>query len=536
MKSPPESFAFTAPLPVDISHLSIVKLPPRRSQVCSTAAEPRKVTLFTTRRKTLLRPQSEHAPLQHDVPRFIVCPQCSFAYAGNALNAATTVRCPNCANTFHVAPCDLFVAASSSVTQSPPIELPKDRVSCIHIASCSGCTVETTAAQPPVLNEVRSFLDRCGVSLLSVQIGPVHHWRTHAKLAIRSPNRSQITLGLFRSHSHQLQEIPECTVHAPEINIAAALVQDILRESNMRAYNERTGSGQCRYALFSVHRPTRKVQVTLVWNASTWKDANPDATILASEIWRRGQNILHSLWFNWNTSSGNAIVCPELERFYKTHGEEALVETVCDVKISFPPYAFRQANLDAFEKLVLPKLLSYIPIGANVVEFCAGVGIIGLAALKHRRVAKLTSSEIMDGGQNAFWMAYKQLRKEGVKGDAEYIIGSDSETIDMVQPDTQVVIVDPPRGGLSEDVGQFLASPGHMHSLSRLIYLSCGFPAFKKDAKVLLEGQWRIKTSHAFVLFPGSNHVELLCIFDRKRARNRRHNTDRDTRRRTAKR
>ncbi|CAN8075469.1 unnamed protein product [Agarophyton chilense] len=531
MKSIAYPTAFAPPLPIARPRQSTRIISPSRPLICSAAAEPRKVTLFTTGKKVLLKAQTEQNLTQENVPRFIVCPRCSFAYTGNALSALTTVRCPNCANVFQAAPTDLFIAASSNVNSFIPTELPNDRVFCQHMGSCSGCSLSTPARDPPVLKEVRSFLSRYGLNSVRVQIDSVHHWRTHAKLAIRSPNRSQISLGLFRSNSHQLQQIPECTVHAPEINDVAALIQQIVRDSKLRAYNENTGSGHCRYALFTVHRLTRKVQVTIVWNSGSWKDANPEAMILAAEIWRRAENRLHSLWFNWNVSTGNSIVCPETERYYHAYGEKALVETVCDVKITFPPYVFRQANLDAFEKLVMPKLLSYVPLRANVAEFCAGVGIIGLAALKHRKLEKLTSSEIMDGGQKAFSAALKHLRKEGVRGDAKYIIGSDSETRDMVELDTQVVIVDPPRGGLSEDVVRFLATPTEKESLGRLIYLSCGFPAFKKDARTLLEGQWRLKAAHAFILFPGSNHVELLCIFDRKREKAMRYSASHVTRR-----
>ncbi|PXF49543.1 putative RNA methyltransferase pc1998 [Gracilariopsis chorda] len=427
------------------------------------------------------------------------------------------VRCPKCNDTFRVAPTDLFVIAIEHQSPSDPATLPNDRVSCKHMKSCSGCSVTGVAQEPPTLNEIRSFLDRFGVRQLPVYIDSVHHWRTHAKLAIRGAQRSQITLGLFRSNSHEVQPIPECTVHAPEINDAVNLVQSALRESTLYAYNEATGKGQCRYALFTVHRPSRKVQVTIVWNAASWKESNPESMQLAAEIWRRGRSFLHSLWFNWNNSTGNVIVCPEVDRFYHVYGEKSVMETICGVQIAFPPYAFRQANLDAFEKLVLPKLLSYIPIGANVAEFCAGVGVIGLTALKNRKLRQLSSSEIMDGGRKPFRDAYNKLRKEGVQGKASYIVGSDSDTMDIVQPNTDVVIVDPPRGGLSEDVVEFLANPVHNTAPTRIVYLSCGANAFKNDARVLLDGQWRLTAAHAFILFPGSNHVELLAIFDRKR-------------------
>ncbi|CAN0368518.1 unnamed protein product [Discosporangium mesarthrocarpum] len=52
-------------------------------------------------------------------------------------------------------------------------------------------------------------------------------------------------------------------------------------------------------------------------------------------------------------------------------------------------------------------------------------------------------------------------------------------------------------------------------SLRRVIYVSCGFDAFKGDATQLTSGGWSLTHTEGFVLFPGSDHVETLAIFDR---------------------
>mmetsp|Transcript_1431 Transcript_1431/g.2912 ORF Transcript_1431/g.2912 Transcript_1431/m.2912 type:complete len:89 (-) Transcript_1431:1409-1675(-) len=65
-------------------------------------------------------------------------------------------------------------------------------------------------------------------------------------------------------------------------------------------------------------------------------------------------------------------------------------------------------------------------------------------------------------------------------------------------------------------------------NIRRLIYISCGFPAFKRDAALLTGEQdpapprprsdrrlWRLVHTEGHVLFPGSDHVETLAIFDR---------------------
>jgi hypothetical protein len=41
------------------------------------------------------------------------------------------------------------------------------------------------------------------------------------------------------------------------------------------------------------------------------------------------------------------------------------------------------------------------------------------------------------------------------------------------------------------------------------------FDALKRDAAGLLSNGWRLTHAEGFVLFPGSDHLETLAIFDR---------------------
>lgn len=102
-----------------------------------------------------------------------------------------------------------------------------------------------------------------------------------------------------------------------------------------------------------------------------------------------------------------------------------------------------------------------------------------------------------------------------------------------------VLIVDPPRKGLSEEVLEELCKPfnpdqEYVESISllsipdemvnwtndvqTLIYVSCGFDALARDAERLLTGQggWKLESATGYILFPGSDHVETLCVFRRQ--------------------
>lgn len=52
--------------------------------------------------------------------------------------------------------------------------------------------------------------------------------------------------------------------------------------------------------------------------------------------------------------------------------------------------------------------------------------------------------------------------------------------------------------------------------LKRIIYVSCGYDALEQDTRQLTgSGQWKVSSANAFLLFPGSDHIESVVVFDR---------------------
>jgi tRNA/tmRNA/rRNA uracil-C5-methylase (TrmA/RlmC/RlmD family) len=81
-----------------------------------------------------------------------------------------------------------------------------------------------------------------------------------------------------------------------------------------------------------------------------------------------------------------------------------------------------------------------------------------------------------------------------------------------------ILIVDPPRKGLEPDVLACLCDPSdpQADSVHTLVYVSCGFDALAWQLPQLVEhGGWRLDHSEGFALFPGSDHIEILCVLRR---------------------
>jgi 23S rRNA (uracil1939-C5)-methyltransferase len=78
-----------------------------------------------------------------------------------------------------------------------------------------------------------------------------------------------------------------------------------------------------------------------------------------------------------------------------------------------------------------------------------------------------------------------------------------------VKPD--VVIVDPPRAGLERAALDAILRSGP----KTIAYVSCDPSTLARDARRLIDGQYRLVESTPFDLFPQTYHIESISLFER---------------------
>ena len=265
----------------------------------------------------------------------------------------------------------------------------------------------------------------------------------------------------------------------------------------------------------------------------------------------------------------------------------------------FSPLCFRQGNMDGFD-VIAQDVARAVPGGSKVCELYAGVGLLGLTALAYHHNG---SDDESGQGQPLVWVrcsdenpanpksfkksvqslpqemtrhddslsssqssnnnskkemtfaeimekmkAGEEIFDSSQDGDAPprsgpkvtYLVASAGQALLQGQAlGADVMIVDPPRKGLEDDVLDELCKPintrqpmvespnmlalnddlvNWTNDVQTLIYVSCGFDALVRDCERLLSSPagWKLQSSTGYVLFPGSNHVETLCIFQRK--------------------
>ena len=136
----------------------------------------------------------------------------------------------------------------------------------------------------------------------------------------------------------------------------------------------------------------------------------------------------------------------------------------------------------------------------KLLDLYCGTGSIGIYLSDS--VKEITGIEI---NENSVKCAKKNIKDNNIKNYK--IINADASYIKDIY---DVVVVDPPRSGLSKDVIDILNNM----NIKKLIYVSCNPSTLKRDVDLL--SSYSLKKVTVFNMFPGTSHIESLMILERK--------------------
>ncbi len=352
---------------------------------------------------------------------------------------------------------------------------------------------------PHIYNEVKKFFQSIDPFLtIPLHNQEIIEWRTRSKLAVRG-NEIEPEIGLFKKGTHEVVSIPDCPLHHPAINKAYQAVRQMIIEMKLLPYREDQLTGVLRYLQFVVERKSRRVQLSLTVNRH---GKDPVVDRFVKQLYQ--ERVFLGIWVNYLAESTNRVFG---EKWELVAGEPYLVENLCGLTFFLHPACFAQAHLSLFER-ILRSIQQSVKKEANVVEFYAGIGIIGLSIVHLSR--KIICSEINPYAEECFHLSRLQLKPE-VQKKISFALGSVEKKLGLVD-EGEILIIDPPRKGLDPLLLDKILTASH---LKQLIYVSCGFYSFKRDCEKLLKNGWKVEKAEAYLLFPGTNHVEILCVLRR---------------------
>ena len=196
----------------------------------------------------------------------------------------------------------------------------------------------------------------------------------------------------------------------------------------------------------------------------------------------------------------------------------ALIETIAQpgavrarfggADVALPAGAFLQATAAgeaAINRLVLSGLELEAGSRGHIADLYAGVGGIGFgAAAAGHRVAMFEGAEAMADAAQAAARAAQLPVTAAARDLARRPLG-----VAELKP-FDAVIFDPPRAGAKAQAETLAAS-----QVARIAAVSCNPASFARDARILIDGGYRLSALTPIDQFLWSSHIELVAIFQR---------------------
>lgn len=181
---------------------------------------------------------------------------------------------------------------------------------------------------------------------------------------------------------------------------------------------------------------------------------------------------------------------------------------VRDTYFSVSPRSFWQSHRDAPE-LLLATVSEFAQIQPDdhVCDLFSGVGLFAVPLAKAvgpgGRVTAVEQSPyaVRDARQNGDGLRQLKVREWSVSPRA----------INDAVAAGDVVVLDPPRGGLAKGVADALVR----RAPRRIVYVSCDAATLARDLKSLTTGGYELDKLRVFDLFPMTEHVESVAVLDK---------------------
>ncbi|WP_296126074.1 23S rRNA (uracil(1939)-C(5))-methyltransferase RlmD [uncultured Anaerococcus sp.] len=314
-----------------------------------------------------------------------------------------------------------------------------------------------------------------------------------------------LILGLHRQRRfYEIVDCYDCNIVDDDFNKIRAGVQKYFREKNTDFYHKTTKEGLLRHLVVRKAHHTGQIMVILVTSSD---DSFDDIRLrlfmhmlLDLDLDGRIFSIYHVL----NDSLADAVIPEKIKLIY---GKEYITEEMLGLSFKISPFSFFQPNVFTAEKLYQKAFdLAEINSTMNVLDLYSGTGTITQLMATVANTA--TGIEIVEEAVDKA----RENAKLNDLNNVNFLCGDVLEEIEKVGDKYDVVILDPPRAGISP------ASLDKILNIDckKFVYISCNPKSQMDNLKVFLEKGYEIKDYEIFDQFPNSRHLEAIALLERR--------------------
>ena len=397
----------------------------------------------------------------------------------------------------------VYARGMELLSPSPAREEP----ACPYFGRCGGCGLWHMSYEEELrfkLGRVNDALHRIGKQSVAAEtiLGSEQftRYRNKAIFAVAEID-GQPQYGFYRDRSHELVPVERCLIQDELSERAAAAVVRFMREHDIPAYDEASGKGLVRHVFCRRARRTDDAVVCIV--AAGGFGAQTQSLV---DALHNACPELSGIVLNVNKTRGNTVLAGD---FYTLWGKAEMVDELCGSRFEIAPQAFFQVNPPQAERLY-ELACEYAAPGKDslVLDLYCGAGTITLALAKsagHVIGAEIVPEAIENARANAEANGIKNA--EFFCGDA----GEAAETLARRGLRPELIVVDPPRKGMSEEAVRAVSSMRP----ERIVYVSCDPATLARDILRFDSLGYRLEKATAVDMFPRTHHVETVALITR---------------------
>ncbi len=412
------------------------------------------------------------------------------------------------------------------VLENAPYEIPSV---CPHFGVCGGCAYQTLPYDKQLelkKGQVRKLLTPVFAkqALLDGEAELTDEYVNHIFEGIKgSPVQSAyrnkmefsfgdevkdgpLSLGMHKRGSfYDIVSVRECQLVDEDYRKILNTTLDYFTQKGTSYYHRMRHEGYLRHLLVRKAQKTGEILIALITTTQEEQDLQPyvDA-LLALPLQGKITGVLHTK----NDSVADVVQSDETVLLY---GQDYFYEELLGLKFKISQFSFFQTNSLGAEVLyeTAREFLGDISDdGRNdktVFDLYSGTGTI--AQLLAPVAGKVIGVEIVEEAVKAA----RENAKLNNLNNCEFIAGDVLKVIGDIKEKPDFIVLDPPRDGIHPKALQHIID----YQVDRIVYISCKPTSLARDLDIMIEQGYRMERVVAIDQFPGTGHVETVCLLSK---------------------
>jgi 23S rRNA (uracil1939-C5)-methyltransferase len=352
--------------------------------------------------------------------------------------------------------------------------------------------------------QVRDALERIGRfedPPVEPIVPAVSEWRYRNKLeySFGMDDTGELVLGFHRpGRWYEIDDVTDDVLASERVDDVRERAKAWLREEGLSVYDRRDHAGFLRNLVVREGRRTGQVQARLVTSEGDFRAEEFAAALGAdSVLWTHTASIAET------TREGETGLL-------RGQGDiEEEIDVLGDrLRFRISPEAFFQTNTEMAERLYGAAVdMAGLTGRERVFDLYCGIGTISVAL-------SLVAGEVwgIEVMEDAIRDADRNARLNGVD-NARFRAGDVRTAMrplveEAGRPD--VVVVDPPRAGLSQKVVRRILET----EPQRIVYVSCNPTTLAPNARQIADAGYELTRVRPFDMFPQTPHIECVALFE----------------------